>query len=378
MSLPRRHLAIGPGLVLGFLLLLVGRAHAAIALREATCLTANGSSIVVSKPAAAQVDDLYVLTVTAAANNSDAIYEPLNTGWQWAGLGSANNGLLMASFWRRGAAGDPASWTFFMANGTGTTMAYGLSVFSGVDTVNYPFVDADETQGVAATSHPLPNSTGGYDGMMRFMAGGARGNVSQSISAGPTRDCNNQIAGASLLTAREIVASGTTSTRTVSRTASTDAIMHSFLIRPACSAGGLNLTDPGTISFPSRALTGANLNTTTTFAVGVDDQRASSAGWRLSASATPFSGPGGTLPANAASITSASDAAGTGRCSAPANSVALPVTLTGTATSIYNNATGTNGQGPSTLTLGARLDIPASTKIGTYSSTWTLSLVSGP
>jgi WxL domain surface cell wall-binding len=353
-------------------------ARGAVALRASGCGSNAASTINVARPAGVQVGDLEIVTVTETGPSNDAIFEPAGSGWTWAGVGSANNGLLMASFWRRAAAGDPATWTFYSANGTGTSMAYGIEVYSGADPVNWPLAAADSASSASASATgTLPNSTSTYDGMMRHMAAGARGNVSQSISAGPTRTCNQQIAHASLLTAHESVNSGTTASRTITRTASTDAIMHSILIRPACSNGGLSATDPGTVSFGSNMLTGSDGFITTTFALAVDDQRASNAGWRLSASATPFTGPGGSLPATAATITSVSQAAGSGRCSAPVNAVAYPITLSGTGTAIYNS-TGTNGQGPSTLSMGARLDYPANARIGAYTSTWTFSITSGP
>ncbi len=248
--------------------------------------------------------------MSATANNADTIFEPVGSDWTWAGVGSANGTLLMASWWRRATAGDPAQWTFYMYSGTATAMAYGLEVYSGADPVNTPVIAADESQGTATSSSPFPNSTGPYDGMMRYLSGGARANVSQSIAGGPTTSCNRQIASASLITAHELVASGTTATRTVTRTASADSIMQSLLIRPACTTGGLGLTPPTTISFPSQALTGSNGFATTSFSAGIDDERGSSAGWHLTASASQFTTAGGTMPTTAASITSVSASAG--------------------------------------------------------------------
>ncbi len=352
-------------------------AHAAVAYRGSMCGSTIGSYLNVGKVAAAQPGDLYVLTVTAAATNLDTIYEPWGSDWEWAGLGSAYNGLLMATFWRRATASDPAQWTFNMGLLTATRMAYAETVLSGADPVNTPIAAADQNAGaVAALSHTVPNSTAAYDGMMRVVTGGGRGSVSQSVSGG-TGLCNQQVPGASVVSAYESVASGTTPTRTVTHASSVDAILHSILVRPACSNGGSTVTDPGTISFPSRALTGTDGSTSTSFSVTVDDQRSVSAGWRMTATASQFTTAGGTLPATAATITGVSAAAGVGQCAAPTNSVAYPVTLSGVAASVFN-AAGSTGQGPSTLTVATRLDYPASTRIGTYTSTWTFSLVSGP
>lgn len=353
-------------------------ARAAVAYRGSMCGSSAGSTLDVARVAAAQPGDVYLVTVTASAEDWDVIYEPLNTGWAWAWTGSAYNGLLMASFWRRATAADPPTWSFEMGYGTATSMAYAESVFSGADPVNDPLVAMDQTFGeAAALTHTVPDSTAAYDGMVRVVAGGARGVVSQSVSAG-TEFCDEQVAGASLVGAYESVATGTTPTRTVTHASSVDAILHSFLIRPACSAGGFSLASPTTISFPSAALTGLDGSTSTSISVGVDDQRSVPDGWRVTASATQFtSGGGDTLPGTAAKITGGSAAPDTGQCAAPTNAVTYPVTLSGAATTVFN-AAGSSGQGPSTLSLATRLDYPASARIGSYTSTWTFSFVSGP
>ncbi|MEH3052635.1 MAG: WxL domain-containing protein [Patulibacter minatonensis] len=318
------------------------------------------------------------MTVASAANDSDVIWDPDGGGWTWAEVGSAYHGLLMATFWRRATAGDPATWHFFLQNGSGTAMAYAETVFSGADATNGPILAADEDPGApAALTHTFPSSAGPYDGMMRFLASGARANVTQTVSAGPAVGCNQQVANASLLTASEVTGSGATPLRTVTHSASAEAILHALLIRPACSNGGLTETEPSTISFPARALTGFNGSATSTFEVDIDDERALAAGWHLSASATPFTSPAGPLPTNAAAITSVSAATTAGNCNAPAATTGLPATLGSAAVDLYN-ATSSTGQGPLALTFTAKLSWPAAAHIGLYTSSWAFTLASGP
>jgi hypothetical protein len=66
----------------------------------------------------------------------------------------------------------------------------------------------------------------------------------------------------------------------------------------------------------------------------------------------------------------------------PTNSVSYPVTMPSgsgppTAIEVYNAAANT-GIGSSTLTLTFGLTVPANAYAGTYSSTWTFTMSSGP
>jgi len=106
-------------------------------------------------------------------------------------------------------------------------------------------------------------------------------------------------------------------------------------------------------------------------------------GWNITGTSTTFSdGAGHTLPTSAASISAASRVAGTGNCSLPTNSITYPVTLPAgstppTAVKLYNAAANT-GEGPTNVTLTTKLAVGANTFKGTYTSTWTFAIVSGP
>jgi len=81
-----------------------------------------------------------------------------------------------------------------------------------------------------------------------------------------------------------------------------------------------------------------------------------------------------------AAPTQACDASVT--CVLPTNSITYPYTLPagGTApaaTKLYNAAAST-GTGAATITPTWKLAVPATASVGTYTSTWTFSLVSGP
>jgi photosystem II stability/assembly factor-like uncharacterized protein len=150
-----------------------------------------------------------------------------------------------------------------------------------------------------------------------------------------------------------------------------------------CSLGSLGVTPPGSTTLPGLTLTGADSSTTTTAVLTADDETGNLAGWNLSATSTTFTnGAGKTLPTTATTITGASSAAASGNCSLPTNSVSYPVTLPAgstppTAVKVFNAAANT-GSGPANVTLNIKLAVPASAYNGTYSSTWTYTIASGP
>ena len=151
----------------------------------------------------------------------------------------------------------------------------------------------------------------------------------------------------------------------------------------ACSGGSLSVEAPSSVSFPSVSLNAYTKSTTTTITVTPDDETGSGNGWQLDATSTTLRTGTYTLPTTATTITSpVSQSAATGNCSLPTNTVTYPVTLPAgasppTAAAVYSANTGT-GNGPTNVTLTASTSVPGNAHAGSYSSTWTLTMASGP
>jgi hypothetical protein len=153
------------------------------------------------------------------------------------------------------------------------------------------------------------------------------------------------------------------------------------------NAGSLGFAStPGNVSFPSVTLNGTNKTATAAQPLDIADATGSGAGWNITATSTLFSSGSYTLPAGATTITSAPGAPScdTNVTCTPAGStsVAYPYSLPAgstapTATKLFNAPLGT-GMGDQTLSPTWTLAIPANAYAGNYTSTWTLSLVSGP
>jgi hypothetical protein len=164
---------------------------------------------------------------------------------------------------------------------------------------------------------------------------------------------------------------------------------------PAVPSGATSATltvSTGTFGLVSAApnvtlndtLNGKDQTPTTTQALDIGDATGSGAGWDITVTSTTFTTGAVNLSTSATTVQSAPGVACDvgATCITATNSIAYPYTLPAagaapTATKVFNAAANT-GMGNQTVTLTWQVAVPASTKVGTYTSTWTITLVSGP
>ena len=141
-------------------------------------------------------------------------------------------------------------------------------------------------------------------------------------------------------------------------------------------AGALSLNVPPTASL-SATLTGADQTVSYSPVLSLVDARGTGVGWNLTMSATTFSDLSGHTLA-AGTVTAAGAACHTGStCTAPTSSVAYPITLSTTASKVFQAAVNT-GLGQVDVTPTVQVAVPGSAFAGTYTSTVTVAAVSGP
>lgn len=157
----------------------------------------------------------------------------------------------------------------------------------------------------------------------------------------------------------------------------------------AIGAGGLTMSMTSTAPSASATVNGgADANVTYTITLDLIDARGSGAGWNLQITSTTFTfndaPPPKRLATDASTITGVSVTPPSGSTSTlPTNSIAYPVTVPAAnssapaAVKFYNAATST-GRGRFTVTPTVNIFVPGSTKDGTYTSTVTISVASGP
>ena len=150
-----------------------------------------------------------------------------------------------------------------------------------------------------------------------------------------------------------------------------------------CSGGSLTLGAPSSLAFPAVTVNGTNQTVATTLSLTPSDLTGSGAGWNVTGTSTTFRNASSkTLSTAATQIASESTVTAGGNCALPTNAIAYPIALPAgapapTAVKLYNATAGT-GKGPVTVQLTANLSVPANAYNGTYSSTWTIAVASGP
>jgi len=157
-----------------------------------------------------------------------------------------------------------------------------------------------------------------------------------------------------------------------------------LLAQPAAllAAGSLTETSSGHPSF-SITLNGTNqTKTSTALTLSVGDTRGSGAGWNVTITSTTFTTGSKSLSTAATTVTGVALNCPGGGCTNPTNAVSYPLTVpAGTvapaAVKLYDAALHT-GLGTFTLTPTFSMALPANTYAGSYSSTVTFSVVSGP
>ena len=147
------------------------------------------------------------------------------------------------------------------------------------------------------------------------------------------------------------------------------------------------VSTPPNVTFPKTTLNGLVQTLTAEQKIDVGDATGSGSGWNVTATSTTFTTGSHNLSTTATTIPSAPsvacDAGATGCTLATTTGlVSYPYTLPAaatapTATRMFNAEKNT-GMGDQTVTPTWSLAIAPSTYAGTYTSTWTLSLVSAP
>lgn len=152
---------------------------------------------------------------------------------------------------------------------------------------------------------------------------------------------------------------------------------------PVGAVAALTVSTSASPTF-SITLNGQDRTGTYTLPLDLIDSTGSGAGWNLTITSTQFAtgAPSETLPASASSITGVTSVCTVGPCTTPTNSITYPVGVPAGATppsalKFFDAAVGT-GAGEFTVTPTVSVSVPANSYAGTYTSTLTASVISGP
>lgn len=158
-----------------------------------------------------------------------------------------------------------------------------------------------------------------------------------------------------------------------------------FLAFPTGALAALSLTTTAAPTFSDNLDLGDQAPTYTVPMTAKDTSVLLSPGWNLTITSTQFktSGtPARTLSTTASKVTGVTSSCASGTCVNPTNSITYPVAVPAGATPPtavkFFNAAARTGQGTFTITPTIAVTVPQNSFSGSYSSTLTLAIVSGP
>lgn len=342
---------------------------------------AGATSLAIAKPTGIASGQLEIATISA--QGSSTISPP--SGWTQVITTQVGAALHQASFRHvAGSSEGTSTWTF----GASSKAAGGITAYSGVDTTT--IVDAASQQtGTSGTTATIPSVTTTYSGDLVLGVGSFNNSGTLTAGAATTKRYSSTLSitnGPTLLAQDATQSSaGATATQTITDASSATAWIGQVIALKAASATGvLSVQTSATPTFTADLNTG---DQTPTYPLPLTTVASVSppAGWNQTVTSTQFAGGGHTLPASASTITAAPTVACTttfANCTAPTNSVAYPVAVPAapvapSAVKFFNAASGTGG-GDFTITPTISVTVPQNVFAGTYTSTVTVAIVSGP
>jgi hypothetical protein len=358
------------------------QATIAFVAKSSNSTSASTTSLTISPVAASSAGDVELATIAELGTGTIAAPD---ASWH-AFLDSAGGSTIrQASYWHISTGGSEPSWTWTFAS---TQAAGGIADYSGVD--NRIIVDA--AAGAAGTSGTAntPSVTTGYSGdavigVASWDAGGNGG----TAAAGTTRryvdhsSVNGLLEEDPLPTVTGAPPVATASQAITPKSGFSSWIAQAITLKDAGAAGSRSVSSSASPSFAAN-LNAGDQTQTYTLPLTVTDATQSNAGWNETITSTQFTTGAYTLPASASKITAAPTVSCTSysNCITPTNSVAYPLTVPAAATPPaaikFFNAAASTGEGQVTVTPAINVLVPQNSYAGTYASTSTIAIASGP
>jgi hypothetical protein len=339
---------------------------------------AGATTLAIAKPAGVAQGDLMFATLTAVGTG--AIVPP--SGWTAVASTTQGTALRQAGFYRVAGAAEGTSYSWALE--TNRSGSGGIVDYRGVNQTAP--VDATATGSGASGNAVAPSVTTSAANDQVVAAGSFARSTTVTPAAGTTE--RYDVASGSTTTEAEDFAqatAGATATKTITPAASGSPwIAQAVGLRDAAQAA-LSVSTTAAPSFSANLNSGDQAQTyTAPLALGDSRTGASGGlGWNATITSTQFLSGSRTLPTSASTVTAVvSSCANGGLCTDPANAVTYPVAVpagsTPPAAVKFANAALATGIGTFTLTPTVSVAIPQNSFAGTYTSTLTISVISGP
>jgi hypothetical protein len=372
-----RILALGV-LILSFAIA-PGSAHAAISFVAASSSATTGSgatSLAITKPTGVASGHVMVATVTATATG--ALTPP--SGWTAVKDTTQGTAIRQITYYRVAGTSEGTSYSW----GLGTTRqaSGGIADYSGVN--NTAPIDASASAGGASGNALAGSVTTSVANDQVIVASGFNINTTVSPAAGTTERYDVPSPSTTEESADFAQASaGATASKTATPALSSSAwIAHTIALRDAAQ-GTLSVSTTAAPTFSANLDSGDQTATYATPLTVNDTRTTGSVGWNLTITSTQFTTGTRTLASNASTVTGVTSAcANGGICTSPTNSVTYPVSVPAGSSpptpNKLNNAASATGVGTFTVTPTFQGFVPQNSYTGSYSSTLTIAVVSGP
>jgi hypothetical protein len=362
-----------------FLALSPTLAHASIGFVGAS-QAENGSgssSLSIAKPSGVIEGGVMVATVTAAGTGS------ITTPSGWTVIKNvAGTALRQVTYYKVAGGSEGASYSWNL--GSSRAASGGIADYSGVNQA-VP-VDATASASGESGNAAVPSVTTSAANDMVLTAASFATATTVTPGAGTTErfdvgSSSNTSEVADFAQATAGATAGVTATPAVSSAAW---IAQTIALRDASQAT-LSASTTAAPSFSANLNSGDQTKTFTVPLTVSDTRTGASAGlgWNTTITSTQFSNGTKTLPATVSTITAASSScANGGLCTNPTNTIAYPLALpagSGPPTAVkFFSAAAATGKGVFTLTPTISVAVPQNSFTGTYTSTLTIAIVSGP
>jgi hypothetical protein len=338
----------------------------------------NGAtSLAIAKPTGAAEGNLLLATVTAAGTGT--VTAPSG----WTAIKSLTQGsTIQLTYYRVAGASEPTSYSWSL--GSNRVASGGIAAYSGVNQT-VP-IDATATASGASGNASVPSATTSVPGdqVLAVASFGATATVTPDAST-TERFSVSSSSNTSELADFAQASAGATSVKTVTPSVSSGVWLAETIALRDASQATLSVSTTAAPTF-SASLNSGDQAKTFSVPLALSDTRTGASaglGWNTTVTSTQFTTGTRTLPSNSSTITAVtSSCANGGLCTNPTNSIAYPVAVPAAATppvavKFYSAASGT-GKGLFTLTPTVSVSVPQNSFAGTYSSTFTIAVVSGP
>lgn len=338
----------------------------------------GATSLSINKPTGVAQGDVMLATVTATGTG--AITAP--SGWTVVTNTTQGTTLREATYYKVAGASEGASYSWSL--GTSRSTSGGIVDYSGINQTAP--VDASATA-TATSGNAVAASVTTSAASDKVVAAVSFATATTVTPGAATTERYDVSSGSTTSEAADFTqaSAGATTAKTATPAASGSAWIAATVALRDASQAVLSVSTTAAPSFSANLNSGDQAKTYTV-PLTINDTRTSGSaglGWNTTITSTQFLSGSHTLPTTASTVTAVSSAcANGGICTTPTNAVSYPVTVPAgstppTAVKFFNAAAAT-GIGRFTLTPTVSVTVPQNSFSGTYTSTLTISVVSGP